>query len=57
MSIYFLIAGALNTNRYKYMMSNYKHVGSYTKSKGVIVLYNKIKQKLMMLQLNKKECY
>ena len=31
----------LNTSKYNYMMSNYKHFGSYTKSKGIIVLYNK----------------
>ena len=28
------------------MMSSYKHLGSYTKSKGVIVLYNKNKTKI-----------
>ena len=36
----------LNTSKYKYMMSNYKHVGSYNKSKGVIVLYIKNKTKV-----------
>ena len=28
------------------MMENYKHVGSHTKSRGVIVLYNKNKTKV-----------
>ena len=32
----------LNTSQYKYMMSNYKHIGS----KGVIVLYNRNKTKI-----------
>ena len=30
----------LNKSKFKYMLSNYKHEGSYTESKAVIILYN-----------------
>ena len=32
-------------------MSNFKHIGSYTKAKGVIVLYNKNKTKVDDVQI------
>ena len=37
----------LNTSKFKYMLSNFTHFGTYTKSKGIIVLYNKKNAKLM----------
>ena len=39
----------MNTSKFKYMLSNFTHFGSYTKSKGIIVLYNKKSAKLIIL--------
>ena len=39
----------MNTSKFKYMLSNFTHFGSYTKSKGIIVLYNKKNAKLTTL--------
>ena len=39
----------MNTSKFKYMLSNFTHFGSYTKSKGIIVLYNKKNAKLIIL--------
>ena len=39
----------MNTSKFKYMLSNFTHFGSYTKSKGIIVLYNKTNAKLTTL--------
>ena len=36
----------LNKSKFKYMLSNFKHEGSYTESKGVIILYNNKKVKI-----------
>ena len=46
----------LNTSRFKYLLSNFDKVGSYTKSKGIIILYNKKKSKLKTFQSFKKVC-
>ena len=37
----------LNTSKFKYMLSSFSHFGTYTKSKGIIVLFNKKSAKLM----------
>ena len=36
----------LNMSKFKYMLSNFSHFGTYNKSKGIIVLYNKKKCKI-----------
>ena len=38
----------LNTSKFKYMLSDFMHFGTYTKSKGIIVLYNKKSVKFMI---------
>ena len=40
----------LNTSRFKYLLSNFDKVGSYTKSKGIIILFNKKQLKLKTFQ-------
>ena len=42
----------LNTSQHKYMLSNFKHLGSYTNNRGVIVLYNKNKVKINDFHIN-----
>ena len=39
----------MNTSKFKYLLSNFQHFGSYTKTKGIIVLYNKKSAKLINL--------
>ena len=41
----------LNTSKFKYVLSNFSHFGTYTKYKGIIVLYNKKNAKLIILNL------
>ena len=36
----------LSTSKFKYLLSNFEKVGTYTKSKGIIIPYNKKKLKL-----------
>ena len=36
----------LDKSKFKYLLSNYKHVGTYTNSKGVVILYNNKKVKI-----------
>ena len=36
----------LNTSKFKYMLSSFSHFGTYTKLKGIIVLFNKKNAKL-----------
>ena len=31
----------LSTSKFKYLLSNFEKIGTYTKSKGIIILYNK----------------
>ena len=50
------IENFLNTSRFKYLLSNFDKVGSYTKSKGIIILYNTKKSKLKTFQSFKKVC-
>merc|ERR1711891_74974 len=43
----------MNTSKFKYLLSNFQHFGSYTKSKGIIVLYNQKKCKIDNFELIK----
>ena len=40
----------LNISKFKYMLSSFAHFGTYTKSKGINVLYKKKDAKLMILK-------
>ena len=43
----------MNSSKFKYLLSNFQHFGSYTKSKGIIVLHNKKKCKIDKIELLK----
>ena len=41
----------LSTSKFKYLLSNFEKIGTYTKSKGIIILYNKKKIKIEDLSI------
>ena len=47
----------MNTSKFKYLLSNFSHFGSYTQTKGIIVLHNKKNAKFTILNLYKRVCY
>ena len=41
----------LNMSKFKYMLSSFSHFGTYTKTKGIIVLFNRKKCKIDDIQI------